>query len=318
MALGLWTRSEVEGAMQEAVTQDFPARLMLFGGKDGKGIIPIDSTTIKVGQPFYTYPIITMVGQAKIYTGLSSDIPRINAFVEDRTGVVRHYTIGLDYTLFQKQTDQFSGANRLDYLMSGCYEFLIEQLDFCGYLGEPSYNLQGLLGHPNVTSFTLVADGNENGFVNTSQWAGKTAEQVYRDLYTFASTMRVASKGVYSPQIIGVPQLQYDQISAMPMVIGGNAVNSTVKRFFLDNQRDSGQGVQDIVPMPFLQGQGAGGTDLMVAFTPNKNWVKFHVPVMFATDSPRQAALATSTECYSSTGGVQVTKPMSMKYAPGI
>jgi hypothetical protein len=77
-------------------------------------------------------------------------------------------------------------------------------------------------------------------------------------------------------------------------------------------------GVQSVFPMAYLEGRGPGNTGLMVGYQKRKDRIKLHIPMDFRQEPMQQSDLSYKVMCRMKTGGVQVTKPLSIRYSTGI
>jgi hypothetical protein len=128
--------------------------------------------------------------------------------------------------------------------------------------------------------------------------------------------MRIATNGAYSMEAIAVDEENFGIINTRSYP--QNSSGETILSFFLKNQRSTPAGVQSVFPMAFLAGQGAGGANLMVGYQKRRDRLKLHMPLDFTQMPLETRGLTYSVTCRMKSGGVQVTKPFSMRYAVGI
>ena len=311
MPSSLFLRQQLEYVQQEVVKQDFPEMLMSSGAA-----IPI-SSEVPQGAETYSYQLLTFVGEAAILANGGGDIPMINAFSEKRVGFVRTVTDGYEYTIEDMEAAEFAGMNLDTQMAVGAREVIERKVDVLGYSGDEDYNLLGFLNFPNVPTYTILNDGNENGGTDSTEWQHKTPEQIYRDLREFVSATRTATNGAEQPEVVALPQNQFDLVMQTPYPTN-SASGETIGSFFLKTQRMSPSGVQAIIPMPYLAGQGSGSSDLMVSYRKRQDKAKFHIPLDFEQRPPQERDLCYRVICRMRTGGLQVNKPLSMRYAEGI
>lgn len=309
MVSSLFLRDQLKYVQQQVVEQDFPERLMASGT-----ILPI-SSEIPSGARTYAYDILTYLGEAKVLANGGDDIPMVDAFKEQRIGHVRTIADGYAYTLDDLESAQFARTN-LDASMAIAARDVIEaKIDLLGYDGDADNNLLGFLNHPNVPNATVVNDGDENDGSDSTLWIHKTPVQIYRDLVTFATATKDATNMVEIPENIGMPVAQFELISTTPFQSGSD---TTILELFLRTQRMSSAGVQNVMPLPYLKGKGPGSSDLMISWRKRADKIKYHVPLDFEQQATQQKNLSFSVICRAKVGGVQVTKPLSMRQAYGI
>lgn len=302
----LFIRDQLEYVQQQVVEQDFPEKLMAAGT-----ILDI-STEIPRGAETYAYRILTFLGEAAILANGADDIPLVNAYAEKRSGFIRTFVDGYEYTIEDMESAEFAGMNLDAQMAIAAREVLETKFDLTGYDGDANFNLLGLIGHPNVPSYTIPNDGAGAA----TAWATKTADQIYRDLRNFASATRIATNGIENPQVIIMPIAQFDLIAGMPYPTAD--ASDTILSFFLKTQRMTPQGVQTVLPVAYLAGKGAGSTDLMISYTKRQDKVKLHMPLDFTMEPVQVRNFSYRVPCRMRSGGVQVNKPLSIRYAIGI
>lgn len=311
MVTNLFIQRQLQYVQEQVVLQDFPERLMASGQ-----FLDI-STEVPAGAQTYSYKILTFVGSAAILGNGADDIPMINAYAEERIGRVRTLADGFAYSLDDMEAANLNGMNIDSQMAVGAREIIEAKYDALGYDGDAAFNLLGIIGHANVPSYTILNDGASNGGSSSTRWIHKTAEQIYRDLREFVTSTRAATNGVESPQQIAMPQTQFDIIAGTPYPANSDG-SETILSFFLKTQRMSPAGVQSVFPAPYLAGKGAGPTDLMISYTKRPDKVKLHMPLDFEMQPVQVSNFNYKIPCRMKTGGVQITKPLSLRYAIGI
>ena len=308
----LFLREQLQYVQQEVVKQDFPEMLMSSGA-----LLPI-SDELPVGAETYSYVILTFLGEAAILANSADDIPEINAFAEKRVGQIRTITDMYSYSVEDMEAAEFANMNVNTEMAIGAREIIERKMDLLGYDGDSRFNLLGWLDHANVPTYTVLNDGNENGGVNSTEFQHKTPEQIYRDLRQFAAATRIATNRAETPEAIALPEEQYSIVMETPYP-SNSASGETIGSFFLKTQRANPGGVQSLVPAPYLAGKGAGGTDLMTSYRKRMDKIKYHMPLDFEQRPPTpEQRMRYEVVCRARSGGVQLTKPLSMRYASGI
>lgn len=298
---------QLDYLQKEVVEQEFPEMLMASGKA-------IDiSNEVPAGAETYSYKILTILGEAKILANGASDIPLVSMEVEKRTGYIRTIADGYEVTDDDLEAAELVGMNVDAENAKGCREVMERKFDNLLYLGDDKFNLLGLLNLPNVPRSTVPNDG--AGGLTT--FASKTAAQIYRDIRVFCASIRVATNRAETPNILALPEEQFGIVMETPYPDGANA-SETIGSFFLKTQSYSMGGIESIVPMPFLEGKGTGGLDMMVAYRKRASKLKAHLAMDFSMKPAQPKDLCYKTICRMKTGGVQNTKPLSIAYKEGI
>jgi hypothetical protein len=306
----IFLNRQLNHIQKEVIKQDFPEMLMMSGAA-------IDiSSELPAAARTYTFNLFNYVGSAAILANGAQDIPMVNAYAEEKIGQIRTLANGYAVTLDDLEGAAYAGVNITAEFGIGAREIMERTADLLAYTGDTRYNLYGFLNHPNVPTSTVLNDGNSNGGVNSTRWMHKTADQIYRDLTRFATSMRTQTKGVYGMQVIVMPEDQFSIINTTPYP----AISSgeTILSFFMKTQGRTLAGVQSVFPMAYLEGKGAGNSDLMVGYQKRKDRIKLHIPMDFRQEPMQQMDFSFKVMCRMKTGGVQVTKPLSIRYSTGI
>ena len=309
MVSSLFLRDQLKYVQNLVVEQDFPERLMASGA-----IIPI-SSEIPNGARTYSYKIMTYVGEAKILANGGDDIPMVDANCEERVAYVRTLADGYSYSLDDLESAQYANMNLDASMAIGARDVIEAKIDLLGYDGDAANNLLGFLNHPNVPNATVMDDGADAQADPSTLWVDKTPAQIYRDLVNFATATKTATNMVEIPENIGMPVAQFELISSTPFQEGSD---TTILELFLRTQRMSSAGVQNVMPLPYLAGKGTGSTDVMVSWRKRPDKIKYHVPLSFEQQATQQVNLGFKVVCRSKVGGIQITKPLSMRTAYGI
>lgn len=305
----IFLKEQLDYVLNEVVRQEFPELLCSSGA-----IVPITNQVDYRAETF-SYTLMTAVGEAKILSNGAQDVPLVNNYVQKKMGIVRTLVDGYEITLEDLEAAQFANTNISAELGITARRVIEEGLDRIGYFGASENGLLGLFSLPNVTRVTAPNNGNINGGTNSTRWIHKTGEQIYQELTSFLTTMRQATKSIEKPQILLVPQAQYDRMAEL--VFPANTDNTLLK-FFLETQRANASGIQDVVPVEMLSGAGTGGSDMMIAYQKNSSKLRYEIPLDFEQRPPQEVTFSTRVVCRARTAGIIPMKFMSIRYYEGI
>jgi hypothetical protein len=271
-------------------------------------IVPL-SGEIPVGATSYVYYIRTLVGEAAIISNPADDLPTADVYVEQKSGII--HDVGDSYRYSDKDLENaaFSGMNLTMSKATAAKQAAMIKLDKICFIGDTKYNLLGLLNQPNVPVASILADG----VGGSTRWATKTPTQVLRDLRDLSTLIPIETNLVERPDTLLLPPLQYFYLSQTykdPMS------DMTLMEAFLRTQ--GANGIQNVEMVPYLAGKGAGGTDMGILYRRREDKVKLHVPMPFTPKRPQERNLHYVVPCRYTTGGVEVTFPMSLRYFQGI
>jgi hypothetical protein len=178
------------------------------------------------------------------------------------------------------------------------------------YVGDGVLGLYGLLNAPAVTATNVV-----NGVSASPLWSTKTPDEILKDVNTVLNAAWAASGYAVVPGKLGLPPSKYSYLVSQKVSSAGNI---SILQFLKDNSlANAVNGVPlDIVPMKFLSGRGAGGTDRMIAYSQDQNRVRF--PLVPLQRTPVEyRGISQLTYYYGRLGAVEVVYPETMQYADG-
>jgi hypothetical protein len=309
MPNSIFFRDQLQYLMNLVVKEEFP-ELMMSNGM----LVPITNQVDYRAESF-SYSLYTSVGEAKILSNGAQDVPLVNAYVQKKMGIIRTLVDGYEITLEDLEAAQFAGMNISGELALTARRVIEEGLDRLGYVGAAENGLLGLFNLPNVTRETAPNNGNSNGGTNSTRWTHKTAEQIYLEITSFLTRMRQATRSIEKPEILLIPQVQFDRISEL--VFPANT-DRTLLQFILDTQRANPSGLKDIVPCEMAAGAGTGGSDLMIAYQKNASKLRYEVPLDFEQRPPQEVTFSNRVVCRARTAGIIPLKFMSVRYYEGI
>ncbi len=304
----MFLRQQLEYISNRIVEKSYPEMKMASGQ-----LVPIDREC-PPGADTYAYSLFTKVGEAAVLANAAEDIPNVTGFMEKRFAEIYDVAAQYHYTLNDIKRAEFAKVNLDARLALAARESIERKIDMVGYQGEQGFKLLGLLNQPNIPVFVLPADGNSNGGIASTRFIHKTAEQIYRDLVNFVTSIRISTNDVEVADTLLLPTEQFELIAHLPYTLGGIASDKSVLQTFLDNQRLSG-GIQRVVSVPYLKGFGAGNTDMMVAYKNDESKLFYEIPQEIEM-LPQEYYKATyHYPLMARVAGVIVIKPFSASYS---
>jgi len=276
-------------------------------------LIPM-STEHPAGTDFIIWYSFSKAGTAKIVANYATDYPRVDIYAEENENKV--VTLGASYGYSIKEIRRAQLANSmpgpnvsLDMRRADtCRRSIEEIMDRLVWFGDNDYGMNGFFNYPGITSYTIPDAA--GGGVEPKKWANKTSDEIIADLTGIVSAITVPTRGREEPNMIIIPREQYDLIRNKRME--GDA-NKTVLMFYMDNN----PGVM-IKAVDELRSQGAGGTDMIMAYVMDPNNVVQEICQPFEQlDFDKKGGLY-EVPCQAEFGGVIVFYPQSVAYGIGI
>ncbi len=186
------------------------------------------------------------------------------------------------------------------------------------YVGDASLNVGGLVNNALVTNVSNVP----NGAGGSSLWVNKTPDEILADVNNLLQSSWAASGYAVMPNRLLLPPNQFGYISTAKVSSAGNV---SILRYILENNvlKSSGNGDLTIAPAKWLVGAGAGGTigtvgnDRMVAYTKDKQYVRFPMTMLQRTPVQYDSIYHKFTY-YCRLGVVEVVYPETIAYRDNI
>jgi hypothetical protein len=277
------------------------------------GLIPIDSSGSEWAKS-KTFFSLDKVGQAAWFHHLATDIPMADVLRTKYEVNIEMAAIGYYYSTEEiSQAMMIPGTNltteRAEAARRG-YEEFMERIAF---FGDTTKNWTGLTNDPNVTIASLPADGTGSSIT----WASKTADQMIRDVNLLLTGIYTGSMQVEMADTILVPTQQYTTLATTRLT---NTVASALGwlQEFNTYTALTGQPLT-VRAVRGLDTIGVGSTARLIAYRKDPSIVKLHIPMPHKFLPVWQTTpLRFDVPGIFRTGGVEVRRPGSVRYADGI
>lgn len=268
--------------------------------------IPINNQ-IDNSASTYTYPQYTQVGMAKLLASYADDLPASDVYVTEFSSKIKPLGSAYRYNINEIRQAMKAGV-ALDQKKSNSARKSIENLiDRILALGDTATGLVGFINQPNALSYTIP-----NGALGSPLWSSKKPLEILADMVNLVAFVPTNTGNNEEPNAVLLPRAQYTLISTTPWSANGGS-DLTILEYFKRNQ----PGVE-VGMWPLLVGQGAGGTDRMIAY--NRDPEKFEgiIPQEFEQFQPEQKGLTFEIACHARIGGCVFYYPLSMAVGDGI
>jgi hypothetical protein len=184
-------------------------------------------------------------------------------------------------------------------------------IDEMVYIGDTYFNQPGLVNNAAVTA-TNVA----NGQSGSPLWINKTPDEIVADVNSLLTSVWTASGYAIVPSKVLLPPAQFSYIITQKVSSAGNvSILNYIKANSLTNASMGRE--LDIQPLKWLPGRGAGGTDRMVAYTNDKDRVRFPMVPLLRTPVEYRS-LYQITTYYGRAGVVEFVYSETVGYSDGI
>ena len=271
------------------------------------------------------FKVLDYKGEPAPLGDLSHDFPR--AEIASKIGGVDVVQAGLGYDYTQVEVGKamemanaqgFGGA--INYLAEKpiATRTLTEQwLDRVAFVGDPrwpSLATGGVLKYPGVP---VLSTGALLGGANKTiaQILSQAPDQAAQELLTLLNNLILRvfvtqTNSIFRPTHILLPLIQWGQINSFRIPNTSDTLVSYLEKTL------------KITFEPILQaaGAGVGGTDRMMAYTKNDQFVRFHLPMPFQLNAPipSHGGLRFEAAGVVRTAGTELRVPLSHAYVDGI
>ncbi len=272
---------------------------------NARSVFPIDRSASPYAKVI-TYRQYTKVGSAKIFSDYANDIPLVNVFGQEFTGNIRNIGVAARWSVDEIGASQETGRGLDRMETDTAREVILRTENSIAWNGDADNGLVGLLTDPNIPSTTVVDPG------GGTEWSTKTGLQMVADMCACADAVPEATGDVEMPTRLLLASRAYRLAACTHINAGGSTVSALT--WFLQNHGS----VKEVMPIRELEGVGAGGTDMMIAYTPEASKLRMNVPLELEQRPPQEIDMIIKVIYRERFGGVTVHKPMSLHKCDGL
>lgn len=205
-------------------------------------------------------------------------------------------------------------AQDLGETMREACDNLIEQTVF---FGDSSVGFRGFLNYADITVTTAASNGQTTP---STEWKDKTAIQIVKDVNDALTKVWTDSKGLFLPNVVFLPMAQYALLANMPFELNAGVSFSSALTYLKTNNLYSNRrgGELEIVPIRWLAGAGATGTDRMVVQDRSKKNQGMPFPMAYTVQQPVPVPLGAEFYAEQKHGSYFILQKLSTLYVDGI
>lgn len=179
-------------------------------------------------------------------------------------------------------------------------------IDQMVYIGDSTVGAAGLVNHPLVTNVTNVTGGN---------WTGTAPATILTQINELLTSVWTASGFAVMPDRVLVPP---NQFAILVSNIVSTAGNVSILRFLLENNLAATAGKELVIqPAKWLTGRGSGGTQRMIAYTKQKDYIRYPLTTLQRTPLEWRS-IYNITTYWGRLGMMEVVYPELVGYRDGI
>lgn len=281
-----------------------------YGELKARTIIPV-SYEAGPGAETIVYRQYDQLGVAKFIANYANDLPRADVKGREYSTPVRSEASSYGYTLQEVRAAKLTGKPLEQRRANAAKRAILQLENTTAFFGNAEVGLTGFINAASINSVSVAADGNSNGFVNTTKFAGKTADQILRDLNLIANASFSATKGVEQASTLLLPLDQFTLVSSTPR---SATSDTTIAEYFLKNNPF----VEEIDWLNELKDAGGVGVDRAMAYDRDQDKLSLEIPQDFEQLPVQEEGLEFLIPCHARLGGVIVYYPLSITKADGI
>lgn len=291
-----------EAGMLELQLEQMRARVyeVQYTELKARKFLPV-ATDIDTGAETFSYEQTDEVGEAKIITNYSDDLPSASS----KTEKITHHIVSLgdsfEYSIQDLRRAAFSGVP-LDARKAKAARNAYERgLDGLAATGSAAHNIGGF----------VAATGIEISAAIGAVWSGKTGAEVLADLNKLVNDYITNNKETIMPDTLLLPTSQYLKMTQTQM---DTANSRTVMEAF----KASNPSVNMVEPWNVFDAAGDSGKDRAVLYRRDPEIVELVIPQEFEVFAPEPRNLAFVVNCHGRTAGTCIYRPLGIRYMDGI
>ena len=251
--------------------------------------------------------------EGSLVGGATDVIPTVQANVNKDIFKVYTWAQAMKVPFVDSQKFQTIGRSIDSILDRGIRLNYNKTIDFLVYKGLAGST--GLVNNPNIVSSVVT-----EGAAGSAEWTQKTVDEILWDVNKVITEAWAAAEYDESaiPNHLLLPPAKYAYLVSTRI---GTSGDENILNYLLKNNIAKQQGVDlQIYPCRWCAGAGTGGTDRMVVYVNDKNFVYFDLPVPLTRAMTQPVALqfAYITIYAAQMGQVKFLYEQPVRYADGI
>lgn len=263
---------------------------------------------IAEGAETFTQTVYDEVGMAKIISSEADDLPNLNVKGTEITGKIHNLGGWYGWNFFEMLRATFAGVGLETMKGTTARRIMLRAEDALIATGgipqsgqtSAITGLTGFVNNPNVNDFTF----------SHTPWdaTGVTSAEILSDLNAWASSVIIASKGLFSAKRMLLSIYWFQYLGTRPYDETGINPKS-ILQVFLENA----PGIKEI-DFWYLLDTADGGEPLGIIYDPIPEVAACVVPMEFRQLPPWTDGFSTKIICVSRCGGTVVRMPLGMSY----
>lgn len=245
----------------------------------------------------------------------SNLIPVIQANLDKDVYNAHIFSIALRTMFVDLQKSNYIGRSLDSLLRRGIRLAYDKHMDAHVYIGTEEYGTTGLVNNPNVVTSNV-----DTGVSGSTQWSTKTPNEILADINSAILTAWEASG--YDPSAI--PNhilLPYQQYTYLATTRVSELAEKTILTFLMENNISTQNGGTLVIGATrYLEGAGASGTNRMVVYVNDRNFLLMEelVPLKVIMTGQNISTVSYDTIFMANMSDIQLYYTSTIAYFDGI
>lgn len=262
------------------------------------------------GAKEYAYIVADQVGMFKLITNYADDLPVTDVTGEKFFAEIGSFGGAVHYDVDDVEAANTAGVPLVSRKMISNRDAAERKFESIGWLGDADGGQLGMLTVPNATKETASTKAGGGTQWNTPT-NNATAQEVYNDLVRPQIQQVKDTKGIERPDtyMLTPEDLEYARnITFDGSVTGESALERFMRRYPKVTVDET----------PYMEGQGAGDTNVLLAYKKDPMKVAMETPLPYNVMAPQFRNLVTIINARLKTAGVIAYFPLSITIIEGL
>lgn len=275
----------------------------------------VSAKPLNPGAESYTYRQFDGRAVAKFTANYANGSPRADVSGLEFTAYVKSCRASFGFNVQEIRAANMAGLPLDAMRAMTARRGINEALNVVALLGNAEFGLQGLFNLANTNTVTIP-----NGAVGASPlWSTKSGDEIVADMVACCDKINQVTLEIEAPKRLLISYARYRFITAKrlnttgagaPVGVGGD--RTVLEQFKMVRPSIEVRGAL------MLDTAGAGATQRMMAYDPDRTNLEWLLPVPFESFQPQLNGMEWVVECHARAGGVVVRYPLTVCYGDGI
>jgi hypothetical protein len=253
------------------------------------------------------YEYVEEYGEAEIVTDYGTDAPLAETRTTEHFVKVRSIWAAAQWSIQEIRAASKAGTNLSERKAGAARDIMIRKENQLAFNGDARFGIIGLFTQAAGTAPASIPRDTAGGTI-----AAQTAAENLDMLHALANDTADATNDIESPDTLALPPAQYDVVSTQKL--GTLGQSPTVLSDFLEHSPH----IRQVLRVRELAGAGSGGEDVAMVYERNIQKVRLNVALDLEQMPPERKGMAVKVTYHMRSGGLTVTRPLSIRLLEGV